>query len=112
MSIVRENLLSDPKYRPYCGAAKCRHSWPRTSFDGRQFVCKCGWKSTFDNDFMQEYYKRHNITVTGRTPTRPRIQNIPGTLADALDKIHEKHGDGISHNDPWWPDDLGEREDY
>lgn len=56
-SIVRRNLLTRPGYSPYCGADKCRHQAPRTEWDGCQFVCKCGWRSSFDSEFIEAYKK-------------------------------------------------------
>jgi hypothetical protein len=54
-STVRRNLLTRPGYTPYCGADHCRHHAPRTEWDGRQFVCKCGWRSEFPDDFIDAY---------------------------------------------------------
>jgi hypothetical protein len=53
--IVRHNLLTQPGYRPYCGAEKCSHRWPRVNFNGKQFQCPCGWQSEFPADFIVEY---------------------------------------------------------
>lgn len=59
MSIVRDNLLNRAGYTPYCGAAPvCRHRMPRTTFDGEQFVCRCGWRSGFDAEFIEQYKQR------------------------------------------------------
>jgi len=55
MSIVRRNLMEQQGYSPYCGADRCRHTWPRTSFDGEQFKCRCGWRSGFEPEFIAEY---------------------------------------------------------
>lgn len=55
INIVRENLLSRPGYSPYCGKDKCRYRWPRTDWDGRQFTCKCGWRSEFPREFIERY---------------------------------------------------------
>lgn len=54
-SIVRENLMTRAGYSPYCGADTCRHHWPRTTFDGEQFACECGWRSSFDRKFIEQY---------------------------------------------------------
>lgn len=54
-SIVRNNLMSRPNYSPYCGNTDCIHSMPRTTFNGKQFECSCGWKSAFDNEFISHY---------------------------------------------------------
>lgn len=56
MSIVRENLLTRLGYSPYCGADRCRGTWPRTVFNGKQFRCpSCGWESKFEPEFIEEY---------------------------------------------------------
>lgn len=55
MSIVRNNLMTRPGYAPYCGAEKCGATWPRTRFNGSQFQCVCGWKSSFEPEFIDEY---------------------------------------------------------
>lgn len=58
MSVVRENLLTRPGYTPYCGSESCRFRMPRTTFDGYQFCCPCGWKSGFEAEFIEEYKAR------------------------------------------------------
>lgn len=68
MSIVRENIMSIPNYTPYCGRdAKCVGAYPRTHFNGKQFVCHaCGWESEFPDDFIAKYietwHKEKEIT--------------------------------------------------
>jgi hypothetical protein len=57
-SIVRRNLMEQPGYTPYCGAENCLWSWPRTRFDGSQFACACGWKSSFEAEFIEQYKQR------------------------------------------------------
>ena len=52
LSIVRENILKDPNYTPYCGAEHCRFRWPRTQFNGQQFQCHCGWESDYEPEFI------------------------------------------------------------
>ena len=62
MSIVRDNLMSRPGYTPYCGAAEhCMFGMPRTRFDGEQFVCRCGWRSSFEPEFIAEYKKKWRL---------------------------------------------------
>lgn len=62
MSQVRENLMTKPGYSPYCGNIDCRGNWPRTYFNGSQFVCpECGWVSKFPEDFIEEYKNKWNI---------------------------------------------------
>lgn len=66
-SIVRENLINEPGYSPYCGNMAslgiyggCNN--PRTKFDGEQFVCpKCGWRSKFEADFIKRYKTKWNL---------------------------------------------------
>lgn len=55
MSIVRENLMSRPGYTPYCGNAECFLRMPRTQFLRGQFQCGCGWRSSFDPEFIFAY---------------------------------------------------------
>ena len=55
MSIVRENLMTEKNYSPYCGSNTCK-SMPRAKFNGEQFVCpSCGWISEFPIEFIAEY---------------------------------------------------------
>lgn len=59
MSIVRENLMSRPGYTPYCGADHCPYRMPRTKFTGTQFQCKCGWRTSFEPEFIEQYRQRN-----------------------------------------------------
>lgn len=69
LTIVRENLMNRPGYSPYCGDELCRprtpyspERWPRTRFNGKQFVCpKCGWISEMPDDFIARYKKKWGI---------------------------------------------------
>lgn len=125
VSIVRQNLLTEKNYTPYCGVKNCRYTWPRTKFNGEQFECKCGWKSSFEKKFICEYVEAQKklkdiayarmygaskdkldsmATPTGRTPSPPNFQNIPGTLAHTLEKVYEREGlhngsDAMAFND-------------
>lgn len=54
MSTVRHNLLTQRGYTPYCGKNHCKHNWPRTTFNGSQFECVCGWKSSYAPDFIEK----------------------------------------------------------
>lgn len=56
MSVVRDNLMNQSNYTPYCGGT-CERM-PRTRFDGEQFVCPCGWRSGFPTDFIEKYKQR------------------------------------------------------
>lgn len=68
-SIVRDNLINRAGYSPYCGDKLCKprttyspERWPRTKFNGKQFVCqKCGWTSSFPDDFIQRYKEKWGI---------------------------------------------------
>lgn len=55
MSIVRENLMTRKGYAPYCGNMECRAGMPRTHFINGQFACTCGWKSSFEPEFIAAY---------------------------------------------------------
>lgn len=60
MSIVRQNLMNEPHYSPYCGSTNCRLHSPRTQFNGNQFQCGCGWESQFDPQFIKDYKEKWN----------------------------------------------------
>jgi len=62
MSIVRQNLLQDKNYTPYCGNSNCR-SMPRTIRTSTfQFKCSCcGWESSFDEEFIEQYKITHGF---------------------------------------------------
>lgn len=55
LEAVRDNLLKRLGYTPYCGAPKCPLHWPRSHFDGEQFKCRCGWRSQYESDFIEQY---------------------------------------------------------
>lgn len=62
MSIVRENLMKQKGYSPYCGDDSGLCSMPRTHFDGEQFYCKhCGWRSAFPPEFITEYKTKWSL---------------------------------------------------
>jgi hypothetical protein len=65
MSIVRNNLMTVKGYAPYCGEfeKQCLQKvTERCEFDGEQFVCQsCGWRSSFDAEFIREYKAAWNI---------------------------------------------------
>jgi hypothetical protein len=58
MSIVRDNLMTQDGYTPYCGNLTCSHQMPRSVWNGKQFECACGWVSEFPKDFIDEYKNR------------------------------------------------------
>ena len=66
-SIVRENLMNQKGYTPYCGNPKARQDVggcanPRMIFNGEKFVCpKCGWVSKLDEEFINRYKVRWNL---------------------------------------------------
>ena len=87
-SIVRENLMTEQGYRPYCGNSEKidRGKWngwaggtppdysrlpthcsnPRTKFNGEQFICReCGWVSEFPKEFIDKYKLKWNIKNVG-----------------------------------------------
>lgn len=55
VSIVRENLMTRPGYAPYCGNGDCILMMPRARWDGEQFNCRCGWRSRFPTEFIEQY---------------------------------------------------------
>lgn len=48
-------------YEPYCGAHNCTRDMPRTTFNGEQFQCRCGWVSGFDLTFIKEYKEKWGL---------------------------------------------------
>ena len=60
---IRENLMNEQGYAPYCGAIHCSYGTIRTKFDKTQsqFVCKCGWISSFPLTFIKRYINKWNI---------------------------------------------------
>ncbi len=61
-SIVRENLMNELGYTPYCGHGSCTKEMPRTTWDEKlkQFRCPCGWVSEFPIDFIKRYINKWN----------------------------------------------------
>jgi len=61
-TLVRKNLMEQKGYSPYCGKQeKCSGRWPRTVFNGKQFVCpSCGWTSKFPELFIEQYKIKWN----------------------------------------------------
>lgn len=70
-SIVRNNLMKRPGYAPYCGGfvrtgsgdsdfreTICVPSLRRMRWDGNQFVCACGSRTEFPDDFIAGYKAR------------------------------------------------------
>ena len=57
-SIVRNNLMKRPGYRPYCGSGACSFRMPRLTWDGAQFNCHCGFRTEFPADFIGPYKAR------------------------------------------------------
>lgn len=67
MSIVRRNLLSQLNYTPFCGnTSGCNFGMPRSTFSAahNQFVCKCGWRSSFETAFIQQYQAAQTTLAT------------------------------------------------
>ena len=59
MSTIRENLMNEQGYTPYCGNDECWGRWPRTKYSAGQFHCQfCNWKSQFPPEFIEEYKKK------------------------------------------------------
>ena len=57
-SIVRKNLMERQGYTPYCGNMDdCIANAPRSKWDKEkeQFICRCGWVSSFPKDFIEKY---------------------------------------------------------
>jgi len=68
-TIVRQNLIDNINYRPYCGnnaprGRLGRCSNPRTEYRtyDSQFICpECKWISAFPEDFIKRYKEKHNL---------------------------------------------------
>lgn len=62
MSIVRDNLLKDPNYVPYCPiCTSLQRSKVNTILE---FECSvCGWISSYPEDFKKEYIAAHKLEV-------------------------------------------------
>jgi len=67
-TIVRQNLMDDVNYRPYCGNTHPSHSPlgcnnPRAErIPDLQFKCpNCGWTSSFPEEFITRYKLKHNL---------------------------------------------------
>lgn len=60
-SIVKNNLMKRPGYRPYCGGSYARCGLPRLTWNGEQFDCKCGYETNFPAGFIKKYKARWHI---------------------------------------------------
>lgn len=68
-TIVRENLMTQQNYSPYCGNNKSFRSIggcynPRVKWvpELNQFKCpNCGWVSEFPEDFIKRYKARWSL---------------------------------------------------
>lgn len=54
-SQVRYNLLTQPGYTPYCGGEYSVCGLPRLTWNGKQFGCRCGFTTKFDDEFIEAY---------------------------------------------------------
>lgn len=86
-TIVRENLMTQKGYSPYCGADDCDHSNPRTVYSRQihQFRCICGWVSQFPKDFIERYEQKWYNTVKESVATEADSSN-----ADSTKKLNTK----------------------
>lgn len=78
LSIVRHNLLTRKGYSGYCGGSKCRYGMPRTSWNGTQFKCPCGYVSRIDIAFLTTYVKYWN-------PDKSYLANRIGATVRKID---------------------------
>lgn len=80
MSIVRNNLLTRLGYVPYCGRDAC---FSRAGFDGEQFKCRCGWRSNFEPEFIEQYKEAQAKLKADldATPTTCPPNGVGGPLA-------------------------------
>lgn len=61
ISIVRQNMMDDVNYQGYCGGM-CKEM-PRTvRMPSLQSRCPaCGWISSYPDEFLSRYAKKHNL---------------------------------------------------
>lgn len=74
MRIVRDNLMNRSGYTPYCGAEACTYRMPRTFFKNGQFECLCGWRSSFEPEFINKYEAKWSITMGLSVKRRREIE--------------------------------------
>ena len=68
-TVIRENLMTQEGYSPYCGSDIPRDfvngcDNPRTKYNSKlnQFVCPhCGFTTRFAPDFIKRYKEKWNI---------------------------------------------------
>lgn len=61
LEIIKTNLMNLEGYTPLCGNGNCQK---RTSFNGAQFICACGWSTLLDKEFVSKYiqkWKKWNV---------------------------------------------------
>ena len=67
-TIVRENLMTEQNYTPYCGnmmpfghSHHCSNPRTKWYYDLEQFKCpECNWQSEFPDDFIKRYKEKWN----------------------------------------------------
>lgn len=107
-SLIRNNLMYQKDYAPYCGNAYPVCHNPRAHWDEEEKSHKCttcGWKPTFDQAFYQEYKAKwhphsfplnqdkscHNFTFF-----KPGKYYITGPLSLLVDKEWIKYKTGVT----------------
>ncbi len=73
-TIVRDNLINEEGYTPYCGnnfprdnSNGCNN--PRTVFNGDQFACpNCNWVSQFPEEFIDRYKTKWDLCKCTKEP--------------------------------------------
>ena len=97
LSIPRRNLLTVRNYEPYCGADVCSRGMPRVSFDGRQFICECGWESSLGQEFLLFYrsFRRSWLESAEIPRTEPEPLETVEMIVAEPEKISE-----ISREEP------------
>jgi len=65
---VRQNMMKDEKYRPYCGNDKCSGRWPRMrKLENYNFKCpSCGFETKFEDDFFKRYVEKWHSDTTAQ----------------------------------------------
>lgn len=76
ISVVRMNLLTRDGYTPYCGADRCSQGRPRSTFNDKQFKCACGWQSSFEPEFIDQYKTAQEQFAHEMLNTRDRLNEL------------------------------------
>lgn len=110
-TIVRENLMTQKGYMPYCGADHCKYRNPRVGYNHqlKQFECICGWISKYPEDFIKRYEEKWEINKLVYVGTmefgygRMKMFHMASINIEALHKMADK----IGIQRKWFQNDKG-----